>query len=422
MSRRYMDLGSTEKSSQVLTRALAIAREVGDPDLLADVECTTVRAALDANQHESAQEHMEGARAALARLADPPVVTEVDCLRAEADIAENDRDFTTAEANLRKAQLLLEQNASTRGLLYHAVLTDLGGVLFRTSRFREALELNYVTAEALDRNGRGGTLGRVTVAMNRASLLMRLGEVSAAEAAAVESIRRAQRLRGNQPATPQQAVAYGIVLNRLDRHEEARKLLAAGRDQARSLGAEFWEVIAEYHLARSLMLAGRYDQARPMLDTVRTAWNTNATGNRDRLADLYRTQAEIDLLQGNVAQARTSIDRSLAEFGYPEAAPAPFLSAALTAAAQINAKAGELGKAESFASAALRLSESIAREPSQSADVGEALLALASVKRARGDAALAADYARRSVEALSNSLGQQHPLTRQAATLAGQAN
>ena len=414
MSRRYMDLGNTEKSSQVLARALAIAREVDDPDLLADVECTTVRAALDANQHESAKEHLEGARAALARLPDPPVVTEVDCLRAEADMAENDRDFATAETNLRKAQQLLEQSQNTRGLLYHAVLTDLGGVLFRTSRFREALALNYVTAEALDRNGRGGTLGRVTVATNRASLLMRLGEVSAAEAAAAEAIRRAQRLRGNQPATPQQAVAYGIVLNRLDRQDEARKLLTAARDQARELGGEFWVIVAEYHLARSLMLAGKYAEARSMLDQVRAAWSANATGNRDRLADLYRTQAEIELLQGNIEQARSSIDASLAEFGYPQAAPAPFLSAALTTAAQVYAKAGQLEQAESFALAALRLSESIAREPRQSADVGEALLVVASVKRTRGDKSAAADYARRSVEALSNSLGQQHRLTRDA--------
>ena len=110
---------------------------------------------------------------------------------------------------------------------------------------------------------------------------------------------------------------------------------------------------------------------------------------------------------------RSSIDKSLAEFGYPQAAPAPFLSAALTAAAQIYAKGGQLNEAESFAAAALRLSESIARDSRQSADVGEALLVLGSVKNARGDKTTAADYARRSVEALTNSLGQQHRLTQQ---------
>ena len=417
MSRRYMDLGSTDRSSQVLVRALAIARDLDDPDLLAQVECTTVRTALDANQQELASEHLEGARAALARLPNPPVVTAVDCMRAEADMAEVTRDFTKAEANLRRSQQLLERNGNTRGLLYHAVLTDLGGVLFRTSRFREALALNEVTAEALDRNGRGGTLGRVTVSMNRASVLMRLGEVNAAEAAAAESIRRAQRLRGSEPATPQQAIAYSITLNRLGRQDEARERLTAAREQARSLGGGFWLLVAEYHLARSLMLAGRFDEAKALLDSVHTAWSANATGNRDRLADLYRTQAELQWLQGNIAEARSSIDKSLAEFGYPQAAPAPFLSAALTAAAQIYAKGGQLNEAESFAAAALRLSESIARDSRQSADVGEALLVLSSLKNARGDKTTAADYARRSVEALTNSLGQQHRLTQDAAVL-----
>jgi serine/threonine protein kinase len=122
MSRRYMDLSNTEKSSQVLARALAIAREVDDPDLLADVECTTVRSELDANRYDQARQHLESARAALTRLEHPPMITEVDCLRAEADMAENERDFATAETNLRTAQQLLEENDNTRGLLYHAVL------------------------------------------------------------------------------------------------------------------------------------------------------------------------------------------------------------------------------------------------------------------------------------------------------------
>jgi non-specific serine/threonine protein kinase/serine/threonine-protein kinase len=418
MSRRYMDLSNTEKSGQVLVRALAIAREIDDPDLLADVECTTVRSDLDANRPELAREHLESARKALARLSHPPVVTEVDCLRAEADMAETASDFASAEANLRKAQLLLEENQNTRGLLYHAVLTDLGGVMFRTSRFREALALNELTADALDRNGRGGTMGRVIVAMNRASLLMRLGEVGNAEAAAGEATRRLQRLRGGEPATPQQAVAYGITLNRLDRHEDARKLLIAAREQARALGADFWRIVAEYHLARSLMLAGRPDEARPLLDEVRTAWGANAKANRDRLGDLYRTQAEIELLQGNLTQAREAIDQSLAIFGYPQTDRAPFLSAALTTAAQIYAKLGQLDEAEKFATAALKISEAIARDPRQSADVGEALYVLAGVKRMRGDTQSAGLYVDRAVEALSNSVGQNHRLTRDASYLA----
>ena len=183
MSRRYMDLGNTEKQEQVLARALAIAHEQNNPELLAAVECTIVRVQADANRYDVAEQHMQGARAALARAPNAEVATKVDCLRAEAEVADARRETDAAIAHLRSAQQLLEETQTTRGLQYHAVLTDLGGIYFRTSRFRETLELNERTARALDENGRGGTLGRVRVAMNRASILMRLGEVQRAEEA-----------------------------------------------------------------------------------------------------------------------------------------------------------------------------------------------------------------------------------------------
>ena len=128
------------------------------------------------------------------------VATKVDCLRAEAEVADARQDTEAAIEHLTTAQRLLEDTQTTRGLQYHAVLTDLGGIYFRTSRFRETLELNERTAAALDRNGRGGTLGRVSVAMNRASILLRLGEVKRAEAASLDAMLRAQRLDEDKPS------------------------------------------------------------------------------------------------------------------------------------------------------------------------------------------------------------------------------
>ncbi len=74
------------------------------------------------------------------------VATKVDCLRAEAEVADARQDTEAAIEHLRTAQRLLEDTQTTRGLQYHAVLTDLGGIYFRTSRFRETLELNERTA------------------------------------------------------------------------------------------------------------------------------------------------------------------------------------------------------------------------------------------------------------------------------------
>jgi tetratricopeptide (TPR) repeat protein len=417
MSRRYMDLGNTEKQWSILGRALAIAEKQDDPDLIADIECTIVRTQQDAGKYDLAEEHMQSARAALARAPNAEVATKVDCLRAEAEVADAHRDSDAAISHLRAAQQLLEDTQNTRGLQYHAVLTDLGGIYFRTSRFRESLELNERTARALDENGRGGTLGRVRVAINRASVLLRLGEVQRAEEASRDAIRRAQKLDENKPAQPDQIVAYSVILNRLGRTDESIARLTEASRQLRAAGSGARVQQANYNLARALMLAGRYDESQKLLDEVQRAWSENATANKDRLSDLARTRAEIELARRHVNEAGELIDASLAQFGYPSKSNGLGLAAALTTAARIYLAKNELPQAESFAQAALKISEGIARDPTQSADVGEAALALAALQQAKGDQVAARANADRAVTALTNGLGDKHATTREATAL-----
>ncbi len=417
MARRYMDLGSTEKQSQVLARALKIAQTQSNPDLLADVECTIVRTEIDVSRYDSAEQHMQSARAALARTSQPELITQIDCLRAEAELAEARHDMDAAIQHLRNAQGLLEVSDATRGLPYHAVLTDLGGIYFRTSRFREAMELNARTAAALDRNGRGGTVGRVTVAMNGASILLRLGEVLSAEAASADALRRSQRLNEDKPVMPAYVVSYCIILNRLARTADSIPRLRQASQELQAAGNTNWVLSANYHLARALMLTGNHDESLQLLDEVRRAWIQNPTANKDRLADLARTLAEIDLARGRLNEAREQIDSSLQQFGYPAAKPPLNLTAALATAARIYSGLGQHAEAENFANAALRISEGIARAPSQSADVGDALLALATVHRAQAKRNEARAEAARALEALTNGVGRDHPATREAIAL-----
>jgi eukaryotic-like serine/threonine-protein kinase len=417
MARRYMDLGSTEKQAQVLARALTIAQTQSNPDLLADVECAIVRTEIDVSRYDSAEQHMESARAALAGTSQPDLTTQIDCLRAEAELAEGRHDMDAAIQHLRNAQGLLEVSDATRGLPYHAVLTDLGGIYFRTSRFREAMELNERTAAALDRNGRGGTVGRVTVAMNGASILLRLGEVVSAEAASRDALRRSQRLNEDKPAMPAYVVSYCIILNRLGRTADSIPRLRQASRDLQAAGNTNWVLSANYHLARALMLTGNHDESVRLLDEVRRAWIQSPTANRDRLADLARTLAEIDLARGRLQEAREQIDSSLQQFGYPAAKPPLNLTAALATAARIYSGLGQHAEAEKLGAAALSIAEGIARAPSQSADVGDALLALAFVHRAQAKRTEAKAEVGRAVEALTNGVGRDHPATREAIAL-----
>jgi len=417
MARRYMDLGNTEKQGYVLARALAIAEKQDDADLLADVECTIVRTQTDAGRYDLAEQHLQSARAALARAPDAAVETRVDCLRAEAEVSDARQDSEAAIAHLKSAQRLLEDTQATRGLQYHAVLTDLGGMYFRKSRFRETLELNERTARALDENGRGGTLGRVRVAMNRASVLLRLGEVQRAEEASRDAIRRAQRLDADKPTQPEQVVAYGTILNRLGRTDESIARLTAASRELHAAKSKTRALQADYQLARGLMLAGRYDESLQLLEEVHRAWSENPTANKDRLADLARTRAEIELASRRLDAAAALIDASLTQFGYPSTTNTLGLTAALTAASRIYLAKNQPAPAESFALAALRISEGIARDPAQSADVGEAALVLAALQRSKGDRAGARASADRAVQALTNGLGGDHAITREATAL-----
>jgi serine/threonine protein kinase len=417
MARRFMDIGSTEKQTELLSRAEAMARNVADDDLLAAVECAIVRSELDANRHEQARLHMQAALAALARGVDTTTATRVDCLRAQADVAEIDRDLDTAAARLVDASTLLEESGNVRGLQYNSVLTDLGGIYFRTGRYKEALALNESTATELERNGRGGTLARVTLMVNRASLLYRLGEIRNAESVGREALRRLESVGDEQRATHIPTIRYATTLNRLDRTDEALALLAPAREQMRAQGNAFWSAQASYNLGRTLIANKDFEHALQRLDEAHAIWRVNEAANVDRLADFSRTRAELELARGRAADAMTHIDQSLALFGYPVESRTPEYPAALTLASRIYLRSDKPDQAHAFAAAALRISESIARDPRASADVGEALLAMAAALNVRGDRSGARSSAQRAIAALTHSLGEDHRLRQEAMVL-----
>src|SRR4030095_1977601 len=177
MSKRYMDVQNTSRQREVLVRAESIARTLADDELLARVDCAMAMNLMEGDDLEQAKARLQEGKLAAARVAHPTLKMQVDCLRAEADILLRGSDREAARPPLAKARALLEGSGNTRGLEYTAVLTDLGGISFRSGNFKEAFELNRVTRDALERNGRGGTLAMVITTSNLGQIHYRLGEV-----------------------------------------------------------------------------------------------------------------------------------------------------------------------------------------------------------------------------------------------------
>ena len=406
MARRYMDLHNTSKQLEVLHRAESIARDLQDNELIAAVQCAAVGAELDSNNYSEADRRVKLAREAMQRLGHTPVSTRVDCLRAEADIAHMNRDRDGAIANLIKARDLLERSDETRGLQYNAVLTDLGGIYYNTARYKEALDLNVLTSEALDRNGRGGTLAKAILTVNRSSLLYRLGEIESARKVATEAMQRIRSLQGARPIPIAFGVSYGTTLQRLGQWDEALTVLNEASAQAKQLQSQLLRANAHHQLARALLGSKQLDAVEEKLADAEKIWMVNETANRDRLGDLLRTRAELAMARGDYAAARQFIEASLGKLSYaPGQDLSPGASAAFTAASKIYLQLGEVDKSIASAKQALELAERVARDPSGSADIGDALLALGAAQQVSKDPAAPATLARAN-ETLRKALGQ----------------
>jgi eukaryotic-like serine/threonine-protein kinase len=412
ISRRYMDLQQAGRQLEVLGRAETIARSVRDDELLARVHCAVAQTLLETNEADRATARLAEARAAQARVAHPSLELKVDCLRAQADHMRYTSERADALPLLDEARRLLENAGATRRLAYTATLTDIGGLHFQLGDYRQALEFSLRARDAFERSGRSGTLGMVITISNIGLIHNRMGEVRQAEELARQAMDKLRARPGDQALAPSLAVTYGVILTRLGRAAEAEALLIQAEAQARERDNAFWTYQAQFQRARALLELGRTAEAEEQLVAAEDYLRRDPAGNRERLLELERCRAELALAMALPAEALARINRVLADI---ETRPeAPVRPAALRTAARIEMLAGSPERAEQLAGTALELATAIARDPAQSADVGEALLLLGQARRAGAASSAARDTLERALASLNNGLGPEHRLTREA--------
>jgi hypothetical protein len=153
------------------------------------------------------------------------------------------------------------------------------------------------------------------------------------------------------------------------------------------------------------------------MEDARIIAMANPAANVEHLAELARATADLALSRRNLEEAKSQIESSLEQYGYPAKTFSPGCAAALMTAARIYLAADQKEKALALASEAVRSTQAVARDVKQSADVGEAQLVMATVQKARGNRTEARLAIQRSIDALRNALGERHALTRAALSL-----
>ena len=172
---------------------------------------------------------------------------------------------------------------------------------------------------------------------------------------------------------------------------------------------------SEFALTQALLASGRRDEASRLLARIEA--ERPPVPGRYKAITPAAVRAQLALAQGSAADAARMIEGELARLGHPGAKDSFPLAAALRVAALVYLALGEGSRAEGYARAATEIAERLARDPTASAHVGEALLLLAQAQRPQHKDAESAATARRAVPILAAACGNDHRLTRDARDL-----
>lgn len=414
---RYMQLGNIDKEMAVLLRAESIARQLADPLLLIDVNCTAVEPELDQGRMGNAERRMDEARRLLSANPKAPAKDKIDCIDAEAGLADARGDRVAAVARMQEAIALQEQTDRTdrtyRELLAHAQVMYL--YAGRPNQAYESAEkLLQVLRETDPRNAEASA----NALHNQSVALSQMGEVKAA----IDREREAVALStGNDPNRPVLAAAaqlFGRLFTRINDSAEAEAWCERAVAAARAGGNVSHLIHDLGTLAEAQERAG-HSEAASDSEAEAVHLLTKSSDPHERTV-VARAQAEIALHRRNLSAARTAAAEMLDSLGYPDMEKARSAQATdilLLLASRIAFETGDLSSSERLAADALQIASSTARDPGHSATVGESRLMLARVQYAQGLPEKARESVRGAVNALSAGLSPEHPLTLQAAAL-----
>ena len=417
ISDRYMELGNTDKELAVLQRAGEIARRLADSALIIEVDCYLVETELDKGRIENAERRMNEVQALLAANPKLPMRQRIDCMHADATLADALGD-RIASVNRIEAAIALQERDDPTDRNYRALLSHAQVLYLYAGRPKDAYATVEKTLEVLKRtDARNGEA--ISGSMHNQSLaLNQMGEVQAA----IDREREAIAITGgddpNHPVMATMAQTLGRMYTRMNQAAEAEAWAERALSGAREGGNIASQIVDLATLAEANEAAGH--TAMASANAAEAAHLLSSRSDPRERAAVSRAQALIAFDRKDSQAAQAAAAAMLEALGYPDAAKVRASQSSdvlLLLAARIALEAGDLPSASHLASFALKLSRDLARDPGQSATVGEARLLIARVQFAQGKTEDARASIRGAADALSAGLAPDHPLAIEAAHL-----
>jgi tetratricopeptide (TPR) repeat protein len=407
IGQQHMDGERFEKAAAVLTRALEVAEEAGDPRLRAQVLCPLALATVVTQNRATEAEKM--IEAALRSLPDDErhALPRAECLRNRSKFGFLTDDGEAMVRDATSALALYEGSPEARRAAQIDARASLAYGYYLTRQSAKADTTFAAVIQELEKIGWDRTIVAAD-AWNNWSLVHYQGDIRKA----VPMLRRSLELRRaveGESVAPTFLFNYAGALYQIGRYAEAEPLLKETIRIARQRQHARIELDATMELADLYAEKGDLAAAEEQLAALEPRL-TEKNFNALRKAHYAYSRGLIAFARGQSARAAELFTESNAQF---ESAKANF---SLTVLAEVGlaralAATGDLTAAEAAARRALRLAESFVENGAPSYLVGRSLASLAEIQHARrqGDAARAtlAD----ALTHLQKTLGADHPAT-----------
>ncbi len=415
VSGRYMDLGDTRAEHASLVKAEALARKLGDPDLIAHVQCNTVETELALGEPERANERMRDGLANLARVADAGALRRTECGLAHARLLWSQNQLARAIEESSRVGRLMVANGLETHITFRTIASMTIVMLNEADRSREALEWSERDIRVLQRSGSDNTLHMGNAMHLRAQIYWLSGDARSAFETQREIMQRIVKEAGADALVPQQMFALGVYQARVEESAAALEWLDRAVAAARAAGNRPAEIGALVARAQARLLLGRLDSVLPDIDAAESAASSDPDAHRNALRLAKLARGELLLARRDAEGGLRIANELLGEIGYPQRSARRVVAMlGLRARAQVALASKE---ALALAREALTVAEQRAIDVEKSADVGVALVTLAQAQRAAGEIEAARASAQRAVGVLSRSLRPEHSEVRAATQL-----
>jgi len=419
LSDHYGEIGDRRVRDSLLTTADSIARTLGSPALMAQVQCARVSNLRTEGKYDDADSALAATPALLAQAADPTVT--VGCLQTRGDLDLERGRSDQGAAAYRSALAIKERLGETRDAMYFELLSGLGAAQDDGGHPREALSTFARAIQGMDSTGRGGMLSRTIIQHDAAIVLVKLGETAEAERWLHDVLIRAAAADRQGRIDWQPLIHYAETALTQGHADSARKYFAMIVTRADTAHDRYWQGRGLFGLARAEIALGQTAAART--STARFAaiarGFSRVKNTDDVVPDTATLAGLLSLAAQRPALAQESFMAALRTNGYFEGKRKIRLRPVVFRVAETALDLGQPALALEYARAAATTAtvDSLAGE--RSGWVGQARLLEARAQLAAGDTSAARAAATAATRALTFGLGAEHFLTREAQALVG---